>query len=392
MQPELARSAEFQVWVRAKASPYSIFAAQTSIETIVTEMGKRFKIENWQQNVERKGTLADLPGVPIVQLKGSPWAIAYWSVDRDLNLKRDCRTLSQKIDGRVIQLWQSDAFGWIEWLVQDKGNEREGCERIAPDGDAYLRSDLRRVPDVEDLDGETLKQSLAVLVDELLTGQALQIPAGDVDLTDERIERVDVLILPSQPLGMWDFQTSIYEGQPEYSIFAVKAPIDQVGQAVAQYCKQDTWQKALQGSARIWDIAFTDDHYWMPLIQPKDNDWTVVYWIVWDWEDSSKILKKLSKELDTFAMSLEEEDTSSAVGYKLFGSGELLERMEYGDELYFESQLREEPEFEDFEESECETMNLFINDRFIEEGIYIPTWEMEVSDEWMGRVDLIRRL
>jgi hypothetical protein len=390
MQAELTGSTEFQAWTPAKQSPYSIFAAQTSIDTVVKELSKRFKVEDWHQNIERQGTLADLSGVPIVKMKGSPWAIAYWSINRYQNLKRDCISLSEKIDGRVIQLWKTDNSDWLEWLVHDKGEEREGCERERRNTEkADLRSTLRQVPKLKKLN-ESWNQKLTVLVDELLTGQGLEIPAGNWDLSDDRIERVDVLVLPSQPLGMWDFQTWIHEGHPEYSIFAIKAPIDEVGQAMAQYCKGDEWQKTVQSSSPLWDVLRAKDQNWMPLVQPKNSDWTAVYWCVGGWRDCAKKLQKLSTILDTLAIGLAEADTAGTLGYELFDRGQRVEQLDYCDEIFFESELQDEPEFDDFEDSEWDTVSRFINARFSEEGIYIPTWQMAISDEWMGRVDLMK--
>jgi hypothetical protein len=103
------------------------------------------------------------------------------------------------------------------------------------------------------------------------------------------------------------------------------------------------------------------------------------------------VCTNISSELDTLVMSLAEEDTSGAIGYELFDRGKLIERLEHGDEIFFESQVRDEPEFDDFDDDERNVVNQFINDRFIEEGIYIPSWELSVSDPWIDRVDLLQR-
>jgi hypothetical protein len=48
---------EFRNSVRQQKSPYSIFAVKLSIEELVPELQNRFRIESWQQNIERKGKL-----------------------------------------------------------------------------------------------------------------------------------------------------------------------------------------------------------------------------------------------------------------------------------------------------------------------------------------------
>lgn len=388
MIAEQLGAAQFRAEMKEKRSPYSILMADSTVEQLASALTHRFKVEDWQKNVERQGTLADLPGVPIVKFKDNPWAIAFWSMDRYINLKRDSRHFSNRMKSDMIQLWETDATGWIEWLVWREGEEREGCERMGDD-DAYLRSNLRKVPDLDDLEGDILRERLASLVDELLMEQEAEIPALNLDLSNPRIERVDVLVLPSHPLGMSDFQKCIHEGHPEYAIFAVKAPIEVVSPAIAQYAKATDWQKDIHAAGSIWSVCSVEDEYWMPIIQPENNDWTVVYWCVGDWVNLSKIVTNLSEQLKTKVMCLGEEDTSGAVGYELFDQGKQVERMEYADEMYFESELIDEPEFEDFEEDERDTMDQFINDRFIEEGIYIPAWDLEASDPWLRRIDLM---
>jgi hypothetical protein len=75
---------EFRNSVRQQKSPYSIFAVKLPVEELVTELQNRFRIEDWQHNIERKGKLSDLVGVPIVKFKDSPWSIVYWSIGRYL--------------------------------------------------------------------------------------------------------------------------------------------------------------------------------------------------------------------------------------------------------------------------------------------------------------------
>jgi hypothetical protein len=386
-------ASSFRRWMREQPSPYSIFAAKTAVEDLAEALMKQFKVEKWEQNIPLKGTLADLPGVPIIKFKDSPWVVAYWSVKRYLDVRPECYKLAHKLDTQVINIWEKDTSGYTEWTFWEKDADEavEFCERMMPDDDPYLKSRLRKLPKLGSLKGETLKERLFALLEEPIVAQSIYIPGLDLDLADPAIERVDLLTLPSQPLGMRDFQKCIYQGHPEYSIFAVKAAIDLVSPAVAEYCKVSEWKKDIQTNSQIWDLLSQDNKYWMPIAQPQGNDWTVVYWNPGDWKDLTDMCLKLSQNLDTKVMTLGEEDTSSAIGYELFDRGKQIERMEGcpGEEIYFESEIREEPEFDDFEESESDTVNNYIDDIFREEGIYIPSPELSVADEWIARVDLI---
>jgi hypothetical protein len=112
---------------------------------------------------------------------------------------------------------------------------------------------------------------------------------------------------------------------------------------------------------------------------------------MWNWESLSDLCLQISSELETLVISLGEEDTSGAFGYELFDCGAWIETLECCDSIRFESKVREEPEFDDFEKGEHDTAFDFMNDRFIEEGIYIPSLELSVSDPWIDRVDLLQK-
>lgn len=383
---------EFRDGMRAKPSSYSILMAKTSVEELVTALNKRFKVENWQNNIELKGSLGDLPGVAIVKFKDNPWVVAYWSVKRYLDIKWECRDIGQKLDTKVLNLWEKDTSGYSEWVFwqKDADEEVEACERMHDD-EPYLRSRLRKLPKLKNLQGEGLREELFQLFEAQAIAQGIYIPGLDLDLSNPIIERVDLLTLPAKPLGMLDFQKLLHQGHPEYSILAIQAPIDLVSPEIAAYCQVSEWRKNLQSNSQIWDLTSADKRYWMPIVQPRNNDWTVVYWGLGRWREMTAITEKLSKSLDTKVMSLGEHDTSGAIGYRLLACGKQLEEMEgcAGEDIYFESELREEPEFDDFERDEFDNMSGYIDDRFAEEGIYIPSPELSVSDEWIGRVDLI---
>jgi hypothetical protein len=129
----------------------------------------------------------------------------------------------------------------------------------------------------------------------------------------------------------------------------------------------------------------------MPIVRPANSEWTVVYWSHGNYVDLSAICSRISSKLETQIFTISSEDTSGAFGYELFDRGKEIENVGCGDEMWFRSELREEPEFDDFEKSESDTIHEYINNRFIEEGIFIPTWDLSASDPWIGRIDLLEK-
>lgn len=202
----------------------------------------------------------------------------------------------------------------------------------------------------------------------------------------------------SVSLGMKPFQDWIYQGHPEYAIFAVKAPIENVGAALVEKFEVKEWQKQVASEKSLFDALPENNSQWIPVLQPADNDWTVVYWYVGGWKDLSYIYQKLSSLFQTRTISLAEEDTSCAIAYDIYDNGEKLESAEWcpGEELMFESSIREEPELDNFEDYDDEedgeeaAISQFFNGVFIEEGVFIPSWDMQVCDPSLDRVDLMK--
>jgi hypothetical protein len=194
-----------------------------------------------------------------------------------------------------------------------------------------------------------------------------------------------------QPLGMKDFQDWIHEGHPEYAVFAVKAPIDQVAQHLLDKSYASEWKQQPHDTGSVMECF--EDGESIPLIQPTDNAWTVVYWMVGAWDEMEDVCIDFASVLKTRVIALAEEDTSAAVVYNLYDQGEKIESAQWcpGEEFSFDSEIREEPEFDDFDEDERDAINGFINHIFAQEGLYIPSWDVSVSDPDIDRVDMIMR-
>jgi hypothetical protein len=383
----------FREWVRSKASPYSIFAAKTSIESLIPALQKIFYIQHHDANVPRSGKLSDLKGIPVVKFKDNPWCVVYWSVGRSTLLSRDCCSLSERIQGQVLNLMEQATTDGTEWFLYDNGSDLESGRWVVGEESIYVESNFRKTPDFEEIDPSESSALIDRTIDELLTEQGVEIPRLDLDLSDPRIECVDLLVMPEFPLGMKEFQNWMYEGHPEYAIFAVKAPIDQVVQTLLDKSYVNDWEKQVETDVSIFDTLTGKFQYGLPIVQPKSNPWTVVYWHVGGWTDQAELCKFCSSSLNTKAIAFGEEDTSCAFGYEIYEAGQQIEGFEYcpGEELYFQSEIREEPEFDDFDTNEKDTMNGFINQMFIEEGIYIPNWDLPISDPNLERVDRVLR-
>lgn len=381
---------EFREWVRSKASPYSTFAAKTPIDTLIPALQKIFYIQRHDANVPRSRTLSELKGVPVVKFKDNPWCVVYWSVGRSTLLSRDCRSLSQTLNTQVLNLMEKGTTPGTEWSFHENFEELEGADWMH-DNTIYFRSQFKGRPNFERVKASEVPSLIDRTVDELLCEQGIEITGLDLDLSDPRIERVDLLGIPEFPLGMKEFQNWMYEGHPEYAVFAVKAPIDQVVQTLTDQSKIKDWEKQIEGEGSIWSTLSGKFSQGFPIIQLKDNPWTVVYWNVGGWTDLSDLCKACSSQLKAKVIAFEEEDTSAAFGYQIYENGTEIEQFEYFEELFFKSEIREEPEFDDFTISEHDTMNGFINQVFIEEGIYIPNWDLPISDPNLERVDRVLR-
>jgi hypothetical protein len=377
----------FREWVRAEGAPYSIIAAQASMDVLVEGLQNLFPIlQSHQPNVTLEGKLTDLQGIPIIKFKDTPWCVIYWSVGRSLLLQNDCQMLSNRMNTKVLNLMERDRSGWTEWSLYENSETLESAQWMTYDDSVYFESSLKNRTKLPEGTGSDIRSIIDQSVDELLIQQGIEVPELNLDLADSRIERVDLLVMPEFPLGMKDFQNWIYQGHPEYAIFAVKAPIDQVAKTLVDQGFATEWQQRLQATC-IGEVF--QDGFSMPLVQLTANPWTVVYWLVGEWDDLSDVCQRCSSTLQTQAISLAEEDTSGAIGYEIYDQGQKIEQLEGcpGEELMFESETRDEPELDDFENSEMDAINHFINQIFCQEGVYIPDLSLSLTDSWIVRVD-----
>jgi hypothetical protein len=232
----------------------------------------------------------------------------------------------------------------------------------------------------------------------------------------------------TRKLGSLDFVRMIHEGHPEYSLLAVKAPIDDVVAAWIEFRESQSTRSRHDfgdmkvktdrlGSRQIkWDkqIAIVpgqplpededeEEEYLVaqaeqkfeglpvPAIQIADSEWVVMIrslsWL--DFEQINNVpleAKFLSEKFQSQAFTMMEEDTSSAVDYKLFEKGMEIESLEYccGD-YTFTSQHRDDPQFKSLEEDwEDEDFD----DEAEDEDNFIPGQEMQFIDRVVADLGL----
>lgn len=199
------------------------------------------------------------------------------------------------------------------------------------------------------------------------------------------------------PIGVRHFLRFMQEGQPEWALFAIRAPIEDVSTAFAEFraSKKRVVDVPRRGPTDNIDIAFLT-----AVVQTRDNPWTLVFRSLTDIETTHfrrvpEEAKTLSERLATRAVTFFAEDTSAGMGYEIFERGHSLERADWADELTrFESTLRERP-------TPQQDRDKFVDGVFRDEGIYVPCcypqsdgqaeWLVveEVSAETVQRADLI---
>lgn len=393
----------FREWAREQEKPYSILAVKAPVEDLVAKLQGLFQIHSHQPNVALTGKLSDLPGVPVVKFKDTPWCVVYWSIGYSSLLENDCRRLSRQLSTQALIVNERESSECVEWFLFEEDEDLERVEWYEYDDSIGFDSSQRREPDLDNISPDKRLAKLDDLLLNFLSDQKIYFPAFNINLDSTFIEQVDLLLLPHLPLGVKEFRDWI--GHPDYSILAVQAPIEQVGQTLASQPYEENWQKQIQSDKRIYNVAdrlygeslkkqSRGDSWWIPILQPTANPWTVVYWCVGGrCQDMWDMCQDLSSLLQARVITFQEQDTSGWLGYFIYEQGQEIEGASWmpGSEFGFRSQTREEPEFDNFEEDERDVIEQFIDETFAQEGVYIPAWSRKVSDPCLERVDFILR-
>ena len=200
----------------------------------------------------------------------------------------------------------------------------------------------------------------------------------------------------SSQAGIADFLKFMYDGQPEWSLLAVKAPIDEVTDEFAEIHGSETVLR--DASRKPTTEKFDDVADQIAIVQLKDNPWTIVFRSLLYVDEevierANEEAKELSARLNTKVVAFIGEDTSGSQAYKLFEKGKLLEeaQWEVGGELYtFKSKLRKKPAIETVGDE-------FAEGFFTEQEIYLPCCYPKYEDgqAWLAveknSIELIER-
>lgn len=189
---------------------------------------------------------------------------------------------------------------------------------------------------------------------------------------------------PSDQLGVRHFLEFMHDGQPEWSLFAVKAPADEVSEEWVDF----RGAKAVHRDAPIKPGGEYDDVATLVAVaQVKNSAWTIVYRSLLFVDEAhmdavAEEAKEFSARMNTHAITFIGEDTSGANSYQLFEKGKSLEEAEWevgGEFFKFKSTRRKRPELD-------KVTDEFVDGIFREEGIYIPAcYPMQEEEEvWLA--------
>jgi len=189
----------------------------------------------------------------------------------------------------------------------------------------------------------------------------------------------------SPQVGITEFLKFMYDGQPEWSLLVVKAPIDEVTDEFTDLHGAET---VLRDAPRKPIIEKYDEvASQIAVVHVRDNPWTIVFRSLLyvdekNIESVNEEAKDLSARLNTKAITFIGDDTSGAQAYKLFEKGKLLEEAEWevGGELYtFKSKLRKKPAIGAVGDE-------FAEGFFSEQEIYIPCCYPKYEDghSWLA--------
>jgi len=186
---------------------------------------------------------------------------------------------------------------------------------------------------------------------------------------------------PSEQLGVRHFLEFMYDGQPEWSLFAVKAPAEEVSEEWVDFRGAKGVHRDVQikpgGESDLAGSVVT-------IVQVRNSPWAVVYRSILYLDEAhldavAEEAKEFSARLNTRAITFIGEDTSGANSYNLFEKGKSLEEAEWevgGEFFKFKSTRRKRPELD-------KVTDEFVDMVFREEGIYIPAcYPMEDEEEF----------
>lgn len=188
----------------------------------------------------------------------------------------------------------------------------------------------------------------------------------------------------SEQLGVRHFLEMMYDGQPEWSLFAIKAPADEVSEEWVDFrgAKAVHRDVPVKVGGEYDDVANV-----VAIVQVKGSPWTIVFRSILYVDEShlesvAEEAKEFSARLNTRTIVFVGEDTSGANSYQIFEKGKSVEEAEWevgGEFFKFKSSRQKRPELDKITDE-------FVDGIFREEGIYVPAcYPMgEEEDMWLA--------
>src|SRR5260221_2733879 len=160
--------------------------------------------------------------------------------------------------------------------------------------------------------------------------------------------------IKAPPLGVKHFLKLTNDGEPEWSLLAVQAPLEQITELLSRRYKN---AKVLRNGERKNARKNDELARYLALIQIKNNPWSVILHSLYfanenDVNATVDDAKALSGNLKTKAISFVANDTSGAVQFDLFENGALRERAQWTDGSFsiFQSTRRKQPRLNEVNE------------------------------------------
>jgi ankyrin repeat protein len=171
------------------------------------------------------------------------------------------------------------------------------------------------------------------------------------------------------PLGVKHFLKLMNDGEPEWSLLAVQAPLERITERLShRYEDAKVLRNVELKNARKNDELAR----YVAIIQIKQNPWSVILRSLYHADESGvnatiDDAKFMSGDLKTKAIAFVANDTSGAVEFDLFENGALLERAQWTDGSFsiFESTRRKQPKLNEVDDK-------FADKTFRDLGIYLP--------------------
>jgi hypothetical protein len=202
--------------------------------------------------------------------------------------------------------------------------------------------------------------------------------------------------------GILDFLEMFdnHETDPSFACYAVKAPFTDVTQKF--FARHDCMMREQNAPKhQKTDDMLVDDTYGSyAVVEVLDSEWTIVLESVFDSDGNDEEARSISETLQTRSLAIIEGD--HGIRYDLFENGSRIEYLDHGGAVNFESQIRDQPTIRQSEEDEdwLTPVREFINEVFVQEGIYVPACYPQIADgvylvveavseSFIGRVDII---